>query len=114
GRASGDGRAGLRARLPAGSSYIEVWSVPAACALPHSTRPGGVRSPMRPGRILAPVDRMTSDERQHPKDVVPPHEGVVIPADELDRVNDRAPTEGVDPVNDDADVLDKRPTDGPL
>ena len=58
---------------------------------------------------------MTTDERQpHPKQVVPPHEGVVIPADGLDQVNDRAPTEGVDPVEGDADVLDKRPTDGPL
>lgn len=57
---------------------------------------------------------MTSDERQpHPKDVVPPHEGIIFPLDELDRVNDRAPTDGVDPV-DDADVLDKRPTDGPM
>ena len=70
---------------------------------------------MHPGRVLAPADRMTSDDRQpHPKDVVPPHEGVIIPTDELDQLNDRAPTEGVDPVNEDADVLDKRPTDGPL
>ncbi len=58
---------------------------------------------------------MTDDDRQpHPKDRVPPEEGVVIPADEIDRMNDRAPTEGVDPVTDDGDVPVKRPTDGPL
>ena len=58
---------------------------------------------------------MTNDERQpHPKDVVPIREGIIFPLDELDRVNDRAPTDGVDPVTDDADVLDKRPTDGPM
>lgn len=58
---------------------------------------------------------MTDDDRgPHPKDIVPPHEGVIIPAGELDRLNDRAPTEGVDPVTQDEEVLDKRPTDGPL
>ena len=50
----------------------------------------------------------------HPKDVVPIHEGIIFPVDELDRVNDQAPTEGVDPVTDDADIQDKRPTDGPI
>jgi hypothetical protein len=58
---------------------------------------------------------MTEEERPlHPKDRVPIEEGVVIPADELDRVNDEAPTENVDPVTHDGEVLDKRPTDGPL
>ena len=58
---------------------------------------------------------MTNEERQpHPKDVVPIHEGIIFPVDELDWVNDQAPTEGVDPVTDHADVLPKRPTDGPM
>jgi hypothetical protein len=58
---------------------------------------------------------MTEEERPlHPKDQVPIEEGVLIPADELDRVNDDAPTENVDPVTRDGEVLDKRPTDGPL
>ena len=69
----------------------------------------------RPAAFLQHPPRMTDEERQpHPKDVVPPHEGIIFPADELDRVYDQAPTEGVDPVTDDSDVLDKRPTDGPL
>jgi hypothetical protein len=59
-----------------------------------------------------------SDQREpsasHEKDTVPPEEGVVIPADDLDALNDDAPTEGVDPVTNESDVLDKRPTDGPL
>ena len=54
------------------------------------------------------------DEQPHPKDRVPPKEGIVIPADELDRVNDDAPTEGVDPLTHEGPVPDKRPTDGPL
>ena len=58
---------------------------------------------------------MVDEERLlHPKDRVPIEEGVVIPADELERVNDDAPTEHVDPVTHDGEVLDKRPTDGPL
>lgn len=54
------------------------------------------------------------DRGVHPKDRIPPEEGIVVPADELDRVNDQAPTEGVDPVRREGDVPDKRPTDGPL
>jgi hypothetical protein len=58
---------------------------------------------------------MTDEERPpHPKDRAPIEEGVIIPADELHRVNDDAPTENVDPVTHDGEVLDKRPTDGPL
>ena len=58
---------------------------------------------------------MTDDRRElHPKDRVPPEEGIVIPADELDLVNDDAPTEGVDPVTHEGDLPPKRPTDGPL
>ena len=58
---------------------------------------------------------MSDEERlPHPKDRVPPEEGVVIPAEDLDRVNDESPTENVDPVTDQGEVLDKRPTDGPL
>lgn len=54
------------------------------------------------------------DPGVHPKDRVPPEDGIVVPADELDRVNDQAPTEGVDPVTDEGPIPDKRPTDGPL
>ena len=58
---------------------------------------------------------MTDEERRpHPKNLVPIDEGIIFPVDELDQVNDQAPTAGVDPVTDDADVLDKRPTDGPM
>jgi hypothetical protein len=58
---------------------------------------------------------MTDEERRlHAKDRVPIEEGVVIPAEDLDLVNDDAPTENVDPVTHEAEVLDKRPTDGPL
>lgn len=58
---------------------------------------------------------MADEHREpHPKDRVPPEEGIVIPAHELDLLNDDAPTEGVDPVVDDEPVLDRRPTDGPL
>lgn len=58
---------------------------------------------------------MTDEDRQlHPKDRVPIEEGVVIPADDLDLVNDDAPTENVDPVTHEGEVLDKRPTDGPM
>jgi hypothetical protein len=58
---------------------------------------------------------MTDEGRPpHPKDRVPIEEGVIIPADELDLVNDDAPTENVDPVTHEGEVLDKRPTDGPL
>ena len=57
-----------------------------------------------------------SDDQQptHPKDRVPPEEGVIIPKDDLEMVNDDAPTEHVDPATQDGEVLDKRPTDGPL
>ena len=48
------------------------------------------------------------------KDRLPPEEGVVVPTEDLHLVNDHAPTEGVDPVADDGEVLDKRPTDGPV
>ena len=54
------------------------------------------------------------DQRVHPKDRVPPEEGVVIPTRDLDLVNDDAPTERADPIRQDAEVPDKRPTDGPL
>jgi hypothetical protein len=54
------------------------------------------------------------DQPIHPKDRVPPEEGVVIPAEDLGLVNDHSPTEGVDPVRREDDVADKRPTDGPL
>ena len=58
---------------------------------------------------------MSHDERlPHPKDRVPPEEGVIIPKDDLELIADDAPTEHVDPVVHDGDVLDKRPTDGPL
>lgn len=58
---------------------------------------------------------MTDDDRElHPKDRIPPEEGIVIPADELHLVNDDAPTEGVDPVTHEGDLPPKRPTDGPL
>lgn len=59
---------------------------------------------------------MTDEQepRLHPKDRVPPEEGIVVPADELDRINDDAPTEGVDPATHDGPIADKRPTDGPL
>ena len=65
--------------------------------------------------LLQSSRRMTKDKRQpHPKDVVPPSEGIIIPVEELHLLNDRAPTAGVDPVTDEEPVLDKRPTDGPL
>jgi len=58
---------------------------------------------------------MTDDKREpHPKDLVPPSEGVIVPVEDLHLVNDRSPTAGVRPVTDDARVLDRRPTDGPL
>ena len=58
---------------------------------------------------------MTDEKREpHPKDVVPPSAGVIVPVEDLDLVNDRSPTAGVNPVTDDDRVLDKRPTDGPL
>jgi hypothetical protein len=60
--------------------------------------------------------RMTDDDQSklHPKDRVPPEEGIVIPADEFDRVNDRTPTADLDPARHERRVPDKRPTDGPL
>ena len=58
---------------------------------------------------------MTDEAPQpHPKDRVPPEEGIVIPADELDRVNDRAPSDDADPLEHDRDLPPRRPTDGPL
>lgn len=63
---------------------------------------------------------MTDDTREprlrepHEKDRVPPEEGVVVPADELDRVNDRAPSEAADPLEHEGDLPPRRPTDGPL
>jgi hypothetical protein len=59
---------------------------------------------------------MTDDDRQpHPKDVPPPKEGVIHPAADLDTIADDSPTEGADPIRQpDAEILDKRPTDGPL
>ena len=59
-------------------------------------------------------DAMTDEERSLQADEVPIKEGVVIPQDDLELVNDDSPTENVDPITDDGDVLDKRPTDGPL
>ncbi len=55
-----------------------------------------------------------TDEPPHPKDRIPPEEGIVVPADELDRVNDQAPTEDVDPLDREEALPPKRPTDGPL
>jgi hypothetical protein len=58
---------------------------------------------------------MADEERLvHAKDRVPIEEGVVIPKEDLDLVNDDSPTENVDPVTHEGEVLDKRPTDGPL
>ncbi|HVM25173.1 MAG TPA: hypothetical protein VM253_07245 [Candidatus Limnocylindrales bacterium] len=55
-----------------------------------------------------------SDEARE-KDRIPPEEGIVHPAEEMDRVNDSAPTEGATAENHDVDKpLDKRPTDGPM
>lgn len=53
-------------------------------------------------------------EAVHPKDRVPPEEGIVVPIEELDLVNDHAPTEGVDPMTSQEPVPERRPTDGPL
>ncbi len=64
--------------------------------------------------ILHVAHTMQDHEQLPEKDRVPVHEGVVIPKDDLDLINDDAPTEGVDPVTDEGVVLDKRPTDGPL
>jgi hypothetical protein len=59
---------------------------------------------------------MTDEQkpRRHPKDRVPPEEGIVIPAEELERVNDRMPAENVDPAAHEGPIPAKRPTDGPL
>ncbi len=58
---------------------------------------------------------MTDEERQpHPKDRVPPEEGIVVPADERELVNDQGPADGVDPVTHEGEVPERRPTDGPL
>ena len=55
-----------------------------------------------------------SDEARE-KDRIPPEEGIVIPADEMDRVNDRAPTEGATTEQHDVgEPPPKRPTDGPM
>ncbi len=64
--------------------------------------------------ILHGTRTMQDHDRLPEKDRVPVHEGVVIPKDDLDQVNDDAPTENVNPVTDDGEVLDKRPTDLPL
>ena len=58
---------------------------------------------------------MKRDEELHPKDRLPPEEGIVHPAGEIDRVHDASPTE-TDSVETDTwgRRLDKRPTDGPL
>lgn len=60
------------------------------------------------------TDEAPERAQPHPKDRVPPEEGVVIPADELDRVNDRAPSEGEDPLDHERGLPPRRPTDGPL
>jgi hypothetical protein len=59
---------------------------------------------------------MTTDDRSpHPKDVPPPKEGVIHPAQTVDAIADDSPTEGADPIrNPGEEILDKRPTDGPI
>jgi hypothetical protein len=56
---------------------------------------------------------MTTDDRVPPKDVAPPEEGVIHPAEELVHLNDDAPTEVGSP-DDRNPTPDKRPTDGPI
>lgn len=56
---------------------------------------------------------MTSEEARR-KDTLPPEEGVVHPADELDAVNDHAPTERRPRRDERERIPDKRPTDGPI
>lgn len=60
---------------------------------------------------------MSTDEPTpvHRKDQLRIEDGVIHPADELDRVNDHAPTEGAGPERHDRDEpLPRRPTDGPM
>lgn len=59
---------------------------------------------------------MDTHDETHPKDRIPPEEGVVHPADELDRVNDRAPTDDATAADHDRErpLPPRRPTDGPM
>lgn len=58
---------------------------------------------------------MDSENQLHPKDRLPPEEGIVHPAGEVDQVNDASPTERDSAETGNWDRrLDKRPTDGPL
>ena len=51
----------------------------------------------------------------HPKDQLRVEDGVVHRAEELDRVNDHAPTEGAGVDQHEVDEpLPRRPTDGPI
>lgn len=59
------------------------------------------------------VARMTTDNRAPARDVAPPEEGVIHPAEEHIDLGDHAPTERGRP-HDDEPTLDKRPTDGPI
>jgi hypothetical protein len=58
---------------------------------------------------------MNQSDEAREKDRIPPEEGVIHPIEDMDRVNDSAPTEGARSEHHDVDTpLDKRPTDGPL
>lgn len=60
---------------------------------------------------------MSTDEQHatHPKDKPRIEDGIIHRADELDQVNDHAPTEGAGIEQHDRDEpLPRRPTDGPM
>lgn len=92
------------------------WRLPAVVRVP--TRRSAATNPPR-GRApdLLSKSCMSTDEPTpvHRKDQLRIEDGVIHPADELDRVNDHAPTEGAGPERHDRDEpLPRRPTDGPM